>query len=520
MNRKTVIPSVLFMMCFLPLMAQEDTSYNLTKGLTYDVEMQASVSHNHTPLWLNANKYGLSSLAPCNGYLKAGIGRPLSTDSARHWGVCYGLDMALAHHYSSDIIVQQAYAGMRWWHGSLTIGAKEYPMELKSESLSSGSQTLGINARSVPQVRLALDQYWPIPLTRGWLQLKGHIAYGKMTDGKWQRSFTRKQSHWTENTLYHSKAGYVRIGRNAASSPFSVELGLEMAAQFGGTSYMPDGEGGFSETHGGTTLKDYWRAFVPGGAEVNEIGTPYENAEGNQLGSWVMRLNWEKDNWRASLYADHFFEDHSAMFFLDYDGYGQGTDWDTRKRNRYFLYDLRDIMLGAELMFKDARPVQAITVEYIYTKYQSGAIYHDHTPSISDHVGGQDNYYNHGTYSGWQHWGQVLGNPLYRSVIYNSDGQIRVKDNRFLALHAGIEGRPAPRLYYRVLATWQEGLGTYEDPYTHKRHNTSVMAEAQYSFSCEKLRGWSITGACGIDRGSILGNSTGFQLTVRRTGKL
>lgn len=500
--------------------AQDSKPFDLAEGLTYGVEMQASVSKGETPLWLNANRHGLSSLENVNGYVMAGISRPLSTDSTRRWGVGYGVEMAVPFHYTSNLVVQQAYAEVRWLCGTLTAGAKEYPMELKSNSLSSGSQTLGINARPVPQVRFALPDYWAVPFTRGWLKLKGHIAYGRLTDDKWQRSFTGKQNPYSDDVLYHSKAGYLRIGGDGRSSHFSAEIGLEMAALFGGTSYEPNSDGTVTITKGGTGLGDYWRAFIPGGAERVEEGTPYQNAEGDQLGSWVMRLNWDEDKWRMSLYADHFFEDHSGMFLLDYDGYGEGDEWDTRKKHRYMLYSLKDIMLGAEFSFKEARPVQAIVLEYLYTKYQSGAIYHDHTPSFPDHIGGQDSYYNHYVYQGWQHWGQVMGNPLYRSPIYNSDGTISVKNNRFMAFHVGVEGRPAKELYYRVLGSWQDGLGSYSDPYTHKRHNVSLMTEATYSFSQKELRGWSLTGAFGMDFGSILGRNTGFQLTIRKTGRL
>ena len=52
-------------------------------------------------------------------------------------------------------------------------------------------------------------------------------------------------------------------------------------------------------------------------------------------------------------------------------------------------------------------------MEYLYTKYQSGPIYHDHTRLLSEHVCGLDNYYNHNLFTGWQHWGQAMGHPLY-----------------------------------------------------------------------------------------------------------
>ena len=142
------------------------------KGIEYKAEAQVSVSDNKTPLWLNANKYGLSSLEKTNGYVRAAVIRPLAVDSARRWGIGYGLDVAGAYHYTSKPIVQQAFVEGRWLHGTLSIGSKEYPMELKNNQLSSGSQTLGINARPVPQVRLALPDYWTLPIFNGWVHLK------------------------------------------------------------------------------------------------------------------------------------------------------------------------------------------------------------------------------------------------------------------------------------------------------------------------------------------------------------
>ena len=92
-----------------------------------------------TPLWLNANKYGLSSLEKNNGYLRAAALRPLSVDNSKKWGIGYGLDLVGAVNYTSKAFVHQAYAEGRWLKGVLTIGSKEYPMELKNQNLSSGS---------------------------------------------------------------------------------------------------------------------------------------------------------------------------------------------------------------------------------------------------------------------------------------------------------------------------------------------------------------------------------------------
>lgn len=490
----------------------------LGKGLEYNIEMQATLSNGRTPLWMNANRYGLSSLEERNGYVMAGVSRPLRADSARRWGMGFGVEVAVPYNFTSKVVVQQAFMELRWLHGVLTVGSKEYPMELKNNRLSSGSQTLGINARPVPQARLALPEYWTLPFGRGWLHIKGHAAFGLMTDDNWQHDFTERQTKYVDNVLYHSKAGYLKIGNGRRACPFSLELGIEMAATFGGTTYMPDGHGGMVAQKNNSGLRAFLNAFIPGGYDIGE--TTYQNVEGNHLGSWLVRMNWDAGAWRLGVYADKYFEDHSAMFFLDYDGYGEGNEWQVKKEKRYFLYDFKDVMLGAELNLKRGRWLKDVVFEYVYSKYQSGPIYHDHTGTVPDHLGGKDNFYNHSVYTGWQHWGQVMGNPLYRSPIYNGDGNIDVQNNRFMAFHLGVDGRPAERLAYRVLASWQDGLGTYDDPYARKLHNFSFLVEGEYVFGGRMLDGWSVKGGYAMDFGKILGNNHGFQLTIAKRGML
>ena len=492
-------------------------------GLEYKVEMQGSLSKGRTPLWLNANKYGLSSLETANGYVRGGIERPLSTDEGRKFGLGYGVDVAVPINYTSKAIIQQAYVEGRWLHGTLTVGAKEEPMELKNNELSSGSQTLGINARPVPQVRLALSDYWTLPFGNGWMHLKGHVAYGMVTDQNWQHDFTQQQSKFTDRMLYHSKAGYLKIGNEEVFCPWSLEMGLEMVSLFGGTSYLPDGHGGMKVSENGKGVRDFWHAFLPGGADNGE--TTYQNVQGDQLGSWVMRLNYDGDWHGISLYADKFFEDHSSMLQLDYDGYGEGDEWQMKKERRYLIYDFKDWMLGFEYRYKPDNWLNNIVFEYLYSKYQSGPIYHDHTKTVGDHIGGKDNFYNHYILPGYQHWGQAMGNPLYRSPIYNEDGTIFFKDNRFVAFHLGLGGHPTENFKWRFLGTWQEGLGTYEIPYTKKRHNVSLMGEATYTLQGTKMpewmRGVDVRMGVGADFGSILrGNNYGMQFTITKRGLL
>ena len=504
--RKVAFTSAL--LCALAINAQRFSS--LTDSLQYRIEMQATLSDSeHTPFWLNANRHGLSSLEPANGYLRGAVSRPLERDSARRWGVGYTVDVAVPTGFTSSFVVQQAFAEVRWLKGLLTVGSKEYPMELKDQELSTGSQTFGINARPIPQARLALPDYWTIPHTRNWLAIKGHLAYGMPSDTRFQRDFTQKQSKYVEHALYHSKAGYLRIGPKNVT----LELGLEMACQFGGTSHIFDHNGEVQSIDNGCNIREYFNALLSGGFDATD--SYWRNNEGNHLGSWVGRLNMDFKKWNVAFYFDRYFEDHSAMLFMDYDGYGSGSEWQKKKKSKYFFYDIKDVMLGAELKLKNSRWLNHVVVEYLYTKYQSGPLYHNNTVSFSDHISGRDDYYNHTLQIGWQHWGMVMGNPLYMSPVYNDDGVVRVKNNRFVAWHLGLSGDPDRSLHYRVLATWQRGFGTYLTMFPEPRETFSMLAEASWKLP---RGGWQVKGAVGVDSGALYGHNVGLQLTIAKYG--
>lgn len=465
----------------------EDIEYKLEASGNY------SFDSKHTPFWLHSNRYGLGGITPRNGHVRAGISRSYKNDSNRNWKVGYGLDLVAAHNYTSDFFIQQLYADIAYKNVLLSIGAKERCANLKNDELSTGSQTLGINARPIPEIRFEIPEYISISGKDKWLSIRGHVGYGFTTDGGWQRNFTKHGNRYLRQVLYHSKSGFLRIG-NEDKFPLTLEGGVEMAATFGGKLY--DQYGICTNLYGG--LKDFVKIFFVKGADVGE--TVYKNALGNTVGSWLFSLKYKGPNWSARFYYDHFFEDHSALF------------WE---------YGWKDAIYGLELSLPKNRFVSTVVYEYMYTKYQSGPIYHDHTAAIPDQISAVDNYYNHGIYNGWQHWGQAIGNPLYISPIYNNDGYVKFKSNRFSAHHIGICGDPTDDLYYRLLFTYSQHLGTYAEPLDDKKYQRSFLCELTYSPSRIgrwNAKGWSATAAFGIDRSSLTGNNQGIQFTIRKTG--
>jgi len=473
---------------------------NLGKGIAYSAELSSTVSDGaFAPFWLTSNKYGLSSVENCSGYIRGGVFRSLETDSLKKWKVGYGADMVVPINYTSKFIIQQLYGELEYKKGRLTIGAKEYPLEMKNAELSSGDLTYSTNSRPVPQVRLELNDFWDIPGTRKWFGFKGHIAYGVFTDSKWQKDNNAGTLNvYTKGAKYHSKSGYVRVG-NEEVFPLTLVGGVHFCAQFGGEAWNVgkriDDTSDFNGEH--VTMNNgfnsYLRAFFPGGSDASDGA--YANAEGNQLGSYQASLTYKGKGWSVKGYAEHFFEDHSMMFFQ---------------------YEWKDFLWGLECNLPRNPFVSTFVYEFLNTKQQTGAIYHDHTESIPEQISGADNYYNHNIYGSWQHWGQAIGNPLLLSPIYNNDGSLLFRNNRITAHHIGISGDPCSELHYRFLYSHVKSLGTYSEPHTDPKTANYFMAEATYS--PRKINGLSVTLAYGLNGGNLIGSSNGGMITISKKG--
>ena len=276
--------------------------------LRYEIELSGNASDGkYAPLWFTANRYGLSSERPNSGYTRAGV--EYGRDLGRRWRIDAGLDLAAGIGQNAPFIVQQAYADVTWSVLTLSMGSKErgsFPLE-KDMRLSAGTMVEGPNARPVPQVRLEMKRYWDLPLTRGWLAVKGHIGYGVLTDGRWRKNFTAVGNSYTKNAVYHTKSLMLRVG-NTEKFPLTMEIGMLEAAQFGGSKWRNNADGTSTCTENMPNgIKDFFKAFIP------KQKSTLENIEGNHVGSWNFALNYTAPTWKARLYYEHFFDDHSQL---------------------------------------------------------------------------------------------------------------------------------------------------------------------------------------------------------------
>ena len=391
---KTVLLSSLLLLSASNLKAQEGN--NLTSGLELGVEVSGTVaSGDYAPLWLSSNKYGLSSIENWSNYERVSLLRKSNNDSLRNWRRGYGADLAVAFNSARTFVVQQAFVEFGYKKANLIIGSQEHPILLRNQALTSGGLSLGINARPIPQIRVDID-YFTFPGTKGWWKWKMWASYGVLTDGKWQKNFAddipNLVTRYTDNTMYHEKALYWKFGKEDCAFPLTF-------AQFAGKTHNMYAQRGNDLPHP-TGFSAYMDALLCSGSDVTDGPNP--NTAGNHVGSYNMALTWHGDGWKVKGYFERLFEDQSMLTVQ---------------------YGIQDHLVGVEAELPKNPVLTGIVVEHLSTYTQTGPVFHDESPQLSDKMNGRDDYYNHNMYSGWQFYGYGMGHPFLTSPIYNEGGE-------------------------------------------------------------------------------------------------
>lgn len=461
----------------------------MADSLRYEGQVNASFSAGqHTPFWLVNNLQGLGSVEKNNGFVRAGLFKDPDKESRFTWGA--GADIVAAWNAQAPFQIHQLYGEVKYRSLQALLGSKEIWGTFTNHRLSSGDLLYSGNAMPIPQLRLGIFDYADFWGCDGWFAVKGYVAYGMFTDSKWQKSWVGPEGDRTENALYHSKGLWLR-GGNTSKFPLQGEIGIEMATQFGGKAYI-DGEW----HHMGHGVKEWLKAFFPKYTTHSFQGELNRSVEGNMLGAYNIALAWmPKADWSVKAYYEHYFEDESQMTFE---------------------YGWKDGLYGVEVQLPRNPFVSGFVYEFLYSKDQTGPVLWNSSPEIPEQVSGRDDYYNHYFYSGWQHWGMGIGNPLILSPVYNGNHMLRFLDNRIVAHHFGLEGNPTTELNYRVLLSFSRNWGSYDYPAEEVLNNFNGLLEL--TWTPERFKGWHGTLGVACDSGKLLGNSFGMMLSIGKTG--
>lgn len=395
---------------------------------------------------------------------------------------------------ASKVWLQQLYGTAEFRNVFLTLGMLERGSVFVNQELSSGDMCLSGNTRPMPGVAAGFIDFCNIPLTGGWVQICGELGYFKVLDSKWlENHYNYRNYNITTGYVFHYK--YLHLRTNP-SKPFSLTIGMQSACQIGGKSITYFNGAKLSEVSAKIGVKQLLKAFVPGSGGSG--GDTYY--EGNHLGTWdVMGRYRLASGDEVKVYYQSPWEDGSGIGKLNgFDG----------------LY-------GIEYMSSRQGIIDGAVIEYIDLMNQSGPIHwapgdFAGTP-MQGEATGADDYYNNYFYNGYQYNGLSLGTPLIRTAIYNTDGYLRITDNRLRGFHAAVTGHLTPDVKYVAKIGYRRSHGTPLVPLIKSRSATSMLIEGSYNCT-GKLEGLTVKGQVAGDFGSLLGNNFGVMVAVSYNG--
>jgi hypothetical protein len=470
----------------------------------YRIEFSGTVaSGDVSPFWMQHHRWGMRALAADNAYLRAGF---FHESRFRGDGAfAFGVDLAGGHPSSyGPVWVQQLYARLQWKKILMGLGAREDYLSFLNESLSSGDLTRSNHARPIPQIRVALSDFVPVPGTRGRVSFRGDFSAGAYLDGKWLEDRAYPTLHnYAKDILSHSKSFYIRWGNVAGPRRQSLIFGLSHEAQWGGTLMQEYFEhpGHLTETRQPRNLEAFLRLVIAKEGSTQASAADRAFVSGSQWGAYLVKYDYRlKNDQVLSAYIQHFFEDGTGMILQNYPDNLYGLEWRSPRQS---------LLAG-------------VVLEFLYTRQQTGAIHFgdlgkDRLPA-GILRGGNDNYYNNVDYvQGPSHFGKTQGTPLFLPPEYNTDGSVNFQGNRVRTLHLGAEGYFHPRLRYRLLLTAGQNWGRYYLPFTQVREGVAAHLELSYIFP--RNNGWSARFETGYNVGPYFGpRALGAALTVVKRG--
>lgn len=386
--------------------------------------------------------------------------------------------------------VQQIYGEVKYRGVFLRLGMKDERSALLDQELTSGDLVESGNARPIPQARVGFVDFQDVPFTQGWLKIQGEIGFGPMLDNNWIKDqYNYYTDHIALDQWYNYKRCYFRVAR--PSGPWSVTLGMQAAAMFGGDSYYYRKGVLAHKEHRDISVGDFFKMWIPtGGGEDGYY-------DGNHLGSWDFRADYDlKSGSTVSAYFQWPWEDGSGIGRVNgWDGLW-GLEWKAGKGS--------------------TAPLTGVVAEYLDFTSHSGPLYFSPSDypggTMEGHATGGDNYYNNLVLGPYTNYGMGIGTPALMSPVFNIDGFPGYVGNRMRGFHVAAQGCIGPRWTWRVKGGYRRAWGTYRITLPKPIDLTAVMVEAKWQIW--QFPGLWVKGTLEVDRGTMPGNAVGGMLSV------
>ncbi len=425
----------------------------------------------YAPFLSTANQYDRFSFAPNSLTLWGTLHKEIKSDKTFDYGFGVELDGNLSKN-ESRFFPGEIYFQEKIYFLNVYAGCKKQVFGNQDEELSSGGMLWSQNSRPMPKLAIESNGYFPVPYTKGFVELKGGLSHG-----------------WFENQkdlkglLLHHKYAYIKLG---GSFPVNLSYGVQHVAQWGGRSNV---SGSMP-----VNWNNYFRIFIGSSGSSTASWGDQENALGNHIISQNLGLDLKFKIALVSLYWQSIAEDSPVMKFI--------TNTPT----------IEDGLWGMTIKLPKFQPLSHFVFEYLSTTDQNGP-WHDLDGVI---YGGQDGYYNNSiTANGWSYKGMTIGNPWLTSPRYNEDGTTSTKNNTVRLYYFSGKGM-IKAINYRLTLAYSQNYGMTAPSYPEYKRQLSWQLET--STAARFIKNTQISIGISGDRGSMYGNNLALLLGVSYSG--
>ncbi len=376
--------------------------------------------------------------------------------------------------------INQLWGMVKWRSMALEVGMRDSYTGIFDSSAAPADYVISGNARPMAQLRAGFIRFVDVPLTRGWVQIKGDFAYGRFTDNGWLRNhFNYLDGFLTTGAWFHHKSLFLR---SRPGCRVVATIGVRHAAQFGGTQHVYADGREVAVTRHPAGIKEFLKMIFQTQGKAEGVGGDEAYYVGNHVGAWNIKIDVATGAGLFSFGAQLPWEDGSGL--------GKRNGWDG---------------IWTVEWQPSASVLKGVSFSYFDFTNQSGPIVwapgDNPGTQITTPATGGDDYYNNYFFNGWSNYGMAIGTPLIKSPLYDSDGRLRFTDNRVRGFEAIAVAEPFSGVHLKGAMAWRTSIGTPWRPAIKRRSAFSMLAEGSWQLPrCPKLK---IGLALAFDTGSL-----------------
>jgi hypothetical protein len=444
---------------------------------------------NKTPFWLHSNQYGIVPNRAPFATFRSGIYYNYAKSHKKKYDWGFGIDAALNFGLENKFYLPEAYLKIKLDKFEFYAGRRREIVGLVDSSLTSGSYTWSGNALPMPKIQLSIPDYLPI-LGKGLFSIKGSYSHGWF------------DNHGVIKDFYlHQKTFYARIGK--PNWKVKMYAGFNHQVQWAGVpsikmpSSVVNANGEYA-----TGLNTY--LYVVQGSDINASvpisgigqfsGNDIGSRTGNHLGTFDGAIEINTINSQFFIYRQSIFETAGLFYLNNVEDGLQGISWkntNTESKKNF---------------------IEAILVEYLYTKSQGGELGADAPLKVQR---GRVDYFNHGQYiNGWTYEGEVIGTPFFtledNFVPLQNEA---IKNNRVAMTYLGIRVN-LNKTKVESRFAHSNNIGTYNSSFNRNQFSAlfTVIKPLKNNYQLKLM--------ASFDVGELYNNNLGIFASIKKVGFL